>query len=112
MASLERLSGDYMKINAQEIEKLVNKYNNIVIEELHENHEICGNYVTLTCDLEEGYDQEGNISILIGDIYDLEEDLKSYDNIKNYSEETYSNFEENTQNGKYPWYEVVCFSWD
>lgn len=101
-----------MKINAQEIERLVSKYNNIVIEEIYENHCVMGNFVTITCDLEEGYDENKNVSVLIGDIYDLEEDLKKYDNIKYYSEEIYSNFEKNNQNNKYPWYEVVSFEWN
>lgn len=100
-----------VKIDAEEIQKLAEKYNNIVIEELYEDNPCVGNFTTITCDLEEAYDEHGNISVFIGDIFDLEEELKKYDNIKDYSEETYSNFEEDSQNGKYPWYEVVSFSW-
>ena len=100
-----------MEINKEIIEELVEKHDGCVIEEIYENHKVVGNYVCITCNLEKGYDSEGCWITLIGNIFDLLNDLEKYSNIKYIVDETFPNYDENSHNGKYPYFEYVTFEW-
>jgi len=100
-----------MEINKEIIEELVKKHDGCVIEEIYENHKVVGNYVCITCNLEKGYDSEGCWITLIGNIFDLLNDLEKYSNIKYLVDETFPNYDEISHNGKYPYFEYVTFEW-
>lgn len=101
-----------MKINKHIIEELVNRHEGCVIEEIYDGHEVMRNYVCITCNLEEGYDETGCCITLIGNIFDLLLEFEKYSNIKNLINETFSNDEANSHNNLYPYYEYVTFEWD
>ena len=48
-----------MKINAKAIDKLVAQFDDCIIEELYENHEVMGNWVIITCNLNQVVEEDG-----------------------------------------------------
>ena len=67
-------------INEEKIFKLVEKYDDCVIEEIFENHKVMGNYVCITCDLKE--ETIDGKDYFIGGIYDLLNDFNAFNNIQ------------------------------
>lgn len=94
-----------MKINKELIINLTEKYDDCMIEEIYENHEIMGNWCIITCNLPcQNVESEHEIEF-IGGIFDLVLDLMEYENIHNFNEETYQDFD-----GR-EFYEYVSFEW-
>lgn len=90
-----------MKINKDEIIRLAEQYDDIIIEEFFENS------VTLTCDLKVINETICRIT-LEGGIYNFIRQLDKYNNITWFHQETHGNYDDD----EYPYYEYVTFEWN
>ena len=90
-----------MKINKDEIIRLAEQYDDVIIEEFFENS------VTLTCDLKVINETICRIT-LEGGIYNFIRQLDKYNNITGFHQETHGNYDDD----EYPYYEYVTFEWN
>ena len=90
-----------MKINKDEIIRLAEQYDDVIIEEFFENS------VTLTCDLKVINETICRIT-LEGGIYNFIRQLDKYHNITWFHQETHGNYDDD----EYPYYEYVTFEWN
>lgn len=93
-----------MKINAEIIENLVDKFDDCFIEELYKKHAVMGNWVIITCDLEMGVKKDGT-KYVDGGIFNLLDELEKFDNIENFTDETFDNIDNDG------WFEYISFEW-
>lgn len=90
-----------MRINKDEIIKLAEQYDDVIIEEFFENS------VTLTCNLKIIDETICHLTVE-GGIFSFINQLDKYSNITWFHQETMGNWDDD----EHPYYEYVTFEWN
>lgn len=77
---VKNFEGEKMKIDENQIKRLVNQYDDCTIVELYVNHEVMGNWCFIIGNLNEATIY--GVDCLVGNVLDLIDEFKKYENVE------------------------------